>query len=133
MWCVIPQHTLARAGLSGERLAGGLHAAEHAAIGLLPMLATCDRLDLGGLSTIHHPDTGGATIFIHDAIAGGAGFAERAFGAHRELFRAVGQLLARCPCQDGCPACIQSPKCGNANQVLSKSGALDLVKALTQE
>jgi DEAD/DEAH box helicase domain-containing protein len=130
-WCVIGAETLARTGLLPDQVPGALHAAEHAAIGLLPLLATCDRWDLGGLSTAQHPDTGEATIFIHDSVAGGAGFAERAFGKRAELLAAVRDLIRACPCEAGCPACIQSPKCGNGNQVLSKAGALALLETLT--
>ncbi|MDR2454325.1 MAG: DUF1998 domain-containing protein, partial [Bifidobacteriaceae bacterium] len=130
-WVTLPAATLARAGLGPEEVPAALHAAEHAAIGLLPLLATCDRWDLGGLSTPAHPDTGQATIFIHDAVPGGAGFAERAYQARAALLAAVRDRLESCGCEAGCPSCIQSPKCGNANQVLSKPGALSLVKALT--
>jgi DEAD/DEAH box helicase domain-containing protein len=130
-WITIPAATLAAADLTPDTVPGALHAAEHAGIGLLPLLATCDRWDLGGLSTAVHPDTGEATIFIHDSVPGGAGFAERAFGRRMDLLEAVHRLLDRCPCEDGCPSCVQSPKCGNANQVLSKAGALALVAALT--
>ncbi|MDR3360690.1 MAG: DUF1998 domain-containing protein, partial [Bifidobacteriaceae bacterium] len=129
-WVTIPEATLAAAGLAPADTPGALHAAEHAAIGLLGLLATCDRWDLGGLSTPLHPDTEAATIFIHDAIAGGAGFAERAYHRRADLLRAVRDRLAACGCDDGCPSCVQSPKCGNANQVLSKPGALALVQAL---
>jgi DEAD/DEAH box helicase domain-containing protein len=132
-WFTIPAGTLAETGLKAADVPGALHAAEHAAIGLLPLLATCDRWDLGGLSTAVHSDTGEATIFIHDAVPGGAGFAERAYHRRDELLRAVRGLLTDCPCEDGCPSCVQSPKCGNGNQMLSKPGALALVTALLKE
>ncbi|MDR2379694.1 MAG: DUF1998 domain-containing protein [Bifidobacteriaceae bacterium] len=129
-WVTVPAETLEAAGLAADQVPGALHAAEHAAIGLLPLLATCDRWDLGGLSAALHADTGAATIFIHDAVPGGAGFAERAYHRHTELIAAVAARLEACNCAEGCPSCIQSPKCGNANQVLSKQGALSLVRAL---
>ncbi|MDR2374548.1 MAG: DUF1998 domain-containing protein [Bifidobacteriaceae bacterium] len=132
-WVTIPAATLAEAALEAAEVPGALHAAEHAAIGLLPLLATCDRWDLGGLSAAAHPDTGEATIFIHDSVPGGAGFAERAFQRRAELLEAVSGLLAECPCEDGCPSCVQSPKCGNGNQSLSKAGALALVSTLVKD
>ncbi|MDR1825086.1 MAG: DEAD/DEAH box helicase [Bifidobacteriaceae bacterium] len=132
-WCVIPNETLQAAGLTPETLPGALHAAEHAAIGLLPLLATCDRWDLGGLSAAYHADTGQATIFVHDAVPGGAGFAQRGFEQRAALLAAVLGLLQTCPCEAGCPACIQSPKCGNGNQLLDKAAALALVQALVPD
>jgi DEAD/DEAH box helicase domain-containing protein len=129
-WVTIPDTTLARAGLTVELAPSALHAAEHAAISLLPVFATCDRNDLGGRSALRHADTNCATIFIHDSVPGGAGFAERAFRQHGELLTAVRGLLAGCACDDGCPSCIQSPKCGNDNQYLSKRGALALLDVL---
>jgi DEAD/DEAH box helicase domain-containing protein len=129
-WLTVGSALLEAAEIAPEELPGALHAAEHAAIGLLPLLATCDRWDLGGLSSAAHADTGGPVIFIHDAIPGGAGFAERAFGSREALMGAVRDLLARCPCSDGCPACVQSPKCGNANQMLDKAAALRLVRGI---
>jgi DEAD/DEAH box helicase domain-containing protein len=114
-------------------LAGALHALEHATIGLLPLLATCDRWDLGGLSTALHADTAASTIFIHDALPGGAGFAERAYAVRHQLMQAVAALLADCPCTDGCPSCVQSPKCGNANQMLNKAAATRLAAVLADD
>jgi DEAD/DEAH box helicase domain-containing protein len=133
MWVTIPPGTLARAGLGPEDTAAALHAAEHTGIGLLPLLATCDRWDLGGLSAPFHPDTGEATVFIHDSAPGGTGFAQRAFERREVLVAAVRDQLEACPCEDGCPACVQSPKCGNGNQSLSKAGALALVKAILED
>jgi DEAD/DEAH box helicase domain-containing protein len=131
-WLTLTSAVLGEAEISAAELPGALHATEHAAIGLLPLLATCDRWDLGGLSAAMHPDVDGPVIFIHDAIPGGAGFAERAFTRHDALIGAVRDLLTRCGCLDGCPSCVQSPKCGNANHILDKAAALRLVEALTR-
>jgi DEAD/DEAH box helicase domain-containing protein len=130
-WLTVESTLLTEAQIDQRELPGALHAWEHTAIGLLPLLATCDRWDLGGLSAASHPDAEGPVVFIHDAVPGGAGFAERAFTAHRALTTAVLDVLTRCPCADGCPSCVQSPKCGNANHVLNKAAALRLVRALT--
>jgi DEAD/DEAH box helicase domain-containing protein len=129
-WLTIESPILEQAEIAPAELPGALHAAEHAAIGLLPLLATCDRWDLGGLSAASHADASGPVIFIFDAMPGGAGFAERAFAAHDALIGAVRDLLAQCPCVDGCPSCVQSPKCGNANQLLDKAAAHRLVAAV---
>ncbi|MGC9039232.1 MAG: DEAD/DEAH box helicase [Roseiflexus sp.] len=108
-----------------------LHAMEHAAIGLLPLFAQCDRADIGGLSTDAHPDTGAATIFVYDGVPGGVGIAEVGYEQAAQWWEQTWRLLVDCPCSEGCPACIQSPKCGNANQHLSKIGAATLAALLT--
>ncbi len=124
VWWSLPEERLAAAGLLPEALPGALHAAEHASIGLLPLFATCDRWDIGGVSVPLHPDTGLHTVFVHDGHPGGAGFAERAFRTARTWLSATRDAIAACDCDHGCPSCVQSPKCGNGNDPLDKSGAV---------
>lgn len=109
-------------------LAGGLHAAEHAAIGVLPLFAMCDRNDIGGVSTPLHPDTGKPQVFIYDGHAGGIGIAEKGYELIEELWAATLRAVEECPCEDGCPGCIQSPKCGNGNYPLDKGVAAMLLR-----
>ena len=123
VWWTLQESIVGEVRKRGLDLAGGLHAFEHAAIGLLPLFALCDRWDIGGLSTPKHPDTGEATIFIYDGHPGGIGIAERGFEVLLELWEATRQLLIECPCEDGCPSCVQSPKCGNNNEPLDKASA----------
>ncbi len=116
--------------VSMERLLGSLHAAEHAQIAVLPLIAMCDRWDIGGLSTNFHPQTGVPTIFIYDGHPGGIGIARTAFTRFEELCEDARRLIAGCPCTAGCPSCVQSPKCGNLNEPLCKAGALLLLEGL---
>jgi DEAD/DEAH box helicase domain-containing protein len=114
----------------GVDLAGAAHAAEHTAIGLLPLFAACDRMDIGGVSADLHPATGLLTVFVYDGNAGGAGFAERGFAVAAAWLRATAEAIHSCECQAGCPSCVQSPKCGTGNEPLAKDGALVLLETL---
>jgi DEAD/DEAH box helicase domain-containing protein len=113
-----------------ETLLGALHATEHAQIAVLPLIAMCDRWDIGGLSTNLHPQTGVPTIFLYDGHPGGIGIARTAFVRFEELCQDALRLIAECPCSGGCPSCVQSPKCGNLNEPLSKAGARLLLERM---
>jgi DEAD/DEAH box helicase domain-containing protein len=118
-------------GLEREpRLLGSLHAAEHSLIALLPLWAMCDRWDIGGLSTNLHFQTARPTIFVYDGHAGGVGITERGFEAFEGWVEDTAKLLDGCPCERGCPSCVQSPKCGNLNEPLDKAGALALLERM---
>jgi len=121
---------LAAAGLTPDRWPGTLHAVEHAAIGMLPLFTICDRWDVGGVSTVAHIDTMAPTILIYDGYPGGAGIAELGFSVADRHLLATLELIAACPCADGCPSCVQSPKCGNWNEPLDKQGAVALLRPL---
>ncbi len=129
-WFDLPQRAISRIADSGLDFHGGLHACEHAAIGILPLFALCDRNDIGGVSTPLHPDTGRAQVFIYDAYPGGIGIAEKGFEIVEQLWQATFKLVEECPCEDGCPSCIQSPKCGNNNEPLDKKAAVILLQEL---
>jgi DEAD/DEAH box helicase domain-containing protein len=129
-WWTLPVRLIDRAGVGPRELPGGIHAAEHCAIGLLPLVATCDRWDIGGVSTPLHEDTGLTTIFVYDGYAGGAGITERGFGSIERWLGATLERLRDCPCRNGCPSCVQSPKCGNGNHPLDKAAAAKLLEAL---
>ncbi|WP_157073371.1 DEAD/DEAH box helicase, partial [Kribbia dieselivorans] len=130
VWWTMPETLLAQAGIEQVDIPGSAHAAEHAAIGLLPLFATCDRWDIGGVSTALHPDTGLPTIMVHDGYPGGVGFAQRAHAVLPAWLRATRDAVAGCACESGCPACVQSPKCGNGNEPLDKAGAVRLLDAV---
>lgn len=125
MWTFTPE-VLAARGIDPGRIPGSLHAAEHAAIGLLPLVASCDRGDIGGLSTAVG-DGGLPTVYVYDGHPGGAGFAERGYRMLREWLTATAEAIEACQCPNGCPSCVQSPKCGNGNDPLDKRGAIGVL------
>jgi DEAD/DEAH box helicase domain-containing protein len=125
LWWEVPEEMLA--SLPRDALLGALHAAEHTQIAVLPLLAMCDRWDIGGLSTNIHPQTGRATVFIYDGHPGGVGITRQGFHEFDVLTADAHRLIAECPCKAGCPSCVQSPKCGNLNEPLHKHGALELL------
>ncbi|WP_028643530.1 DEAD/DEAH box helicase [Nocardioides sp. URHA0020] len=133
VWWTVPQHALAESGIDVRDLPGAAHAAEHCSIGLLPLFATCDRWDIGGVSTALHPDTGQLTVFVYDGHPGGAGFAERGYRSARAWLGATRDAILACTCEEGCPSCIQSPKCGNQNNPLDKTGAAALLDLLLHD
>lgn len=133
VWYVLDDDLVGDAGVAAADLPGSLHALEHAAIGILPRFAICDRWDVGGVSTTWLPETAAATVVIHDAHPGGAGVAELAFDAAERHLRATLEVVTACACDDGCPSCVQSPKCGNGNEPLDRDGAAALLRvALTE-
>ncbi|MGX7681373.1 DEAD/DEAH box helicase [Jatrophihabitans sp. DSM 45814] len=137
VWYTLDDAVVMDSGLDSDRsgsgaspldLPGALHAAEHAAIGLLPLFATCDRWDIGGVSTARHADTGLATVFVYDGHPGGAGLAAHGHSVLADWLRATHEVITSCECAEGCPSCIQSPKCGNGNNPLYKAGALTVLQ-----
>lgn len=130
VWMTINESALKDADIPAADWPGTLHAAEHTMIALLPLFATCDRWDIGGLSTVAHGQTGTPTIFVHDAMAGGSGCADRGFTAGIDWLKATLDALEACDCVNGCPRCVQSPKCGNNNEPLDKHGATALLRHL---
>ena len=129
VWYLPGPHHLAEVD-EMPKLLGTLHAAEHAMIAILPLWAMCDRWDIGGLSTNIHPETGRPTVFIYDGHPGGVGITERGFDQFEGWIADTVSMIRGCPCSDGCPSCVQSPKCGNLNEMLDKAGALTFLSRL---
>jgi DEAD/DEAH box helicase domain-containing protein len=127
LWYVLPEKLL-REEFPLDVLQGSLHAAEHGQIAVLPLIAMCDRWDIGGLSTAFHPQTGRPTIFIYDGHPGGVGITRTGYEQFERLVDDALRLISECPCESGCPSCVQSPKCGNLNEPLNKNGAVELLK-----
>lgn len=127
VWYTVERAELDAADITWPDVPGAVHAAEHAAIGLLPLVATCDRWDVGGVSTALHEDTGEATVFVYDGHLGGAGFAARGYDAIESWLAATRSAIAACECEAGCPSCVHSPKCGNGNEPLDKVRAIRLL------
>ena len=123
MWWEIPEEVREEATREGRHFMGSIHASEHAAISLFPLLAICDRNDIGGISYPNHPQTGGSAVFIYDGYPGGIGLAAKGFERIESLLAKTSALIGSCPCEQGCPSCIHSPKCGSGNHPLDKQGA----------
>lgn len=130
LWYVIPESCRQRLEEEFVHFMGSIHACEHTAIGMLPLLVMADRNDFGGISIPLHPQTGLACVFIYDGLPGGAGLTRQAFGHARELLEVCAAVIEACPCEDGCPSCVHSPKCGSGNRPISKAGALRLIRDL---
>lgn len=133
LWFVIPEKARARLEEEFIHFMGSIHALEHAMIGALPLMVMADRNDFGGISIPLHPQIGQAAIFIYDGLPGGAGLSRAAFPDALDLLRTTRKMIADCPCEDGCPSCVHSPKCGSGNRPISKQGALALLDELLAE
>jgi DEAD/DEAH box helicase domain-containing protein len=128
LWYALPERL--SGALPPDVLLGSLHATEHGQIAVLPLIAMCDRWDIGGLSTNVHFQTGRSTIFVYDGHPGGVGITLRGYEQFERLLGDAERLIAECPCESGCPSCVQSPKCGNLNEPLHKQGALELMRLM---
>jgi DEAD/DEAH box helicase domain-containing protein len=129
-WWTVDERVVTASGVAPTRLAGALHAAEHASIGVLPLFTICDRWDVGGVSTACHGDTAQPTVFVYDGYPGGAGVADLGYDEADRLLSTTRRLIEDCGCADGCPSCVVSPKCGNGNDPLDKAGAIALLAAV---
>jgi DEAD/DEAH box helicase domain-containing protein len=130
LWYVLPDELAGPEALPPDVQLGALHASEHTQIAVLPLLAMCDRWDIGGLSTNVHMQTGRPTIFIYDGHPGGVGISRRGYDEFARLVGDAARLVGECPCAEGCPSCVQSPKCGNLNDHLHKAGAIELMESM---
>jgi len=130
LWFTVPDDVRIALKEKHVDFAGGLHGIEHAMIGIMPFYVMCDRWDIGGVSTPHHPDTANPTVFIYDGFEGGIGLTENAFELIEDIIKTTIELVRDCNCESGCPACIYSPKCGNENKPLDKKGTILLLEKL---
>jgi DEAD/DEAH box helicase domain-containing protein len=130
LFFTVPEDVAAEMRAVGD-FPGGIHAAEHGIISLFPLRLLCDRADVGGLSTPRHPQTGASTVFVYDGYPGGVGLTRRGYDVIEDLMARTATLIDDCDCEDGCPSCVQSPHCGNANEPLDKAPAVVLLRALT--
>ncbi len=133
MWIVIPGKVQREAEKRLFHFMGGIHAVEHAAIGIMPLLVLCDRNDLGGISTTFHHQTSSAAVFIYDGIPGGVGLTKMAFQEARNLIDTTFRTIRACPCENGCPSCVHSPKCGSGNRPIDKSAAIFVLESIRKE
>ena len=131
LWFQVPDRVADEVARCGLDFAGGLHAVEHACIGMLPLFAMCDRNDIGGLSTPRHADTDRPQVFIYDAYPGGVGIARKGYELIEALWGRTLETVRDCPCEEGCPSCIQSPNCGSNNEPLDKAAAVLILQRLT--
>jgi DEAD/DEAH box helicase domain-containing protein len=129
MWFTI-EDSIVNKIKSVEDLPGSIHALEHALVGMLPIIVQCDRKDIGGVSHPKHPDTNLTSIFLYDGVEGGICITEKAFERVEDLLNITFKSISSCPCKEGCPSCIYSPKCGNENKPLSKNGSILLLKEI---
>jgi DEAD/DEAH box helicase domain-containing protein len=129
-WFAIPPGVAPEVASRGMHLMGGIHALEHALIGIFPLTALSDRWDLGGISYTMHPQVGGPAVFVYDGYPGGVGLSRKGYERFEFLLETTARVVRDCPCEKGCPACIQSPKCGNGNKPLDKSAAMLLTDVL---
>lgn len=128
LWIILEKGLASSIEASGYDLAGTLHATEHATIACMPLFALCDKGDIGGLSYTIYPSLGKPVIFIYDGYEGGVGLTKRAFDVIEEWFKTALTIIKECPCEEGCPSCVQDPQCGSANQPLNKEGAIFLIE-----
>jgi DEAD/DEAH box helicase domain-containing protein len=126
LWLALPSEMIAEYREQGFHLLGGLHGAEHALVAMLPLFAQCDVRDIGGVSSLRHPNLRGPALFLYDGYPGGVGLVEVGFERLSALLQATWEMVRRCPCEAGCPACIQSPFCGSGNEPLDKMATLQL-------
>ena len=130
VWIAIPESVRRQVEAEMAHFMGGIHALEHAAIGMMPLLVMTDRNDLGGISIPFHPQVGGAAVFIYDGMPGGCGLADQAYPTYETLLEKTLAVIRDCECENGCPACVHSPKCGSGNRPIAKGAALRVLEGI---